>query len=554
MSLIINHNMMAMTAARNLGTHYAALSTSTQRLSSGLRINSAADDAAGLAVSESMKASIAGMSQGVRNAGDALSMLQTADGALSVVDEKLTRMKELAEQSATGTYTTAQRAIMDSEYQAMAAEIDRIANATDFNGVKLLNGSLTGLNSGSGMKIHFGTGNSSAEDYYYIKINDMRATTSTGLQVGGGATADIQQTGSAQGVSYASTVIAAGGFAYYYGVSEANMSGNTLAGIYQLTGASGTIGQLASQINLGTAAKIFGTFTSGVAEGHGTALFSIGGRVVTSISGTAGSARSTIGDGSFIFVSNTRLSTATNAVMASYILNAVNAAPADFWAVSTNGSGLMFIARNPGIVGNNLSATENNAAFTFAGVNNNTDTALSGGGQIWAVASVAADGSGKFGLTLTGNDRGTNFDVQVANPNGLVTQVTNVKGGDYVPANWVVQQDNSGSGGWDGADILTQSGAQLALGQIDRAINTKDTQRAALGATSNRLNNTITNLQIQGENLQAAQSRIADVDVATEMTSFTRNSILTQAATAMLAQANALPRLALQLLGGGGGV
>ena len=186
MSLYINHNMMAANAARNLSSIYSDLSTSVQRLSSGLRINSAADDAAGLAVRELMRADIAVINQGVRNASDAISMIQTAEGAMSVIDEKLIRMKELAEQAATGTYTTAQRLIMDSEYQAMAAEIDRIANATDFNGIKLLDGSLATQHDGSGLKVHFGTGNDSAEDYYFVSIGDMQATSVTGLQVGDG--------------------------------------------------------------------------------------------------------------------------------------------------------------------------------------------------------------------------------------------------------------------------------------------------------------------------------------------------------------------------------
>ena len=194
MSLVINHNLMAMNAARNLSTVYSALSTSTQRLSSGLRVNSAADDAAGLAIRELMRSDIAVLNQGIRNASDAISMIQTAEGAMSVIDEKLIRMKELAEQAATGTYTTAQREIMNSEYQAMAAEIDRIANATDFNGVKLLDGSLAEGHSGSGLKIHFGTGNSSAEDYYYIKIGDMRATESTGLRVGNSDDQEVWRT------------------------------------------------------------------------------------------------------------------------------------------------------------------------------------------------------------------------------------------------------------------------------------------------------------------------------------------------------------------------
>jgi flagellin-like hook-associated protein FlgL len=188
---------MAMYTARNLNNTYDRLSDSVQRLSSGLRINSAADDAAGLAIRELMRADIATMQQGIRNAADAISMIQTADGALSVIDEKLVRMKELAEQAATGTYTTLQREIINSEYQAMAAEIDRIAAATNFNGVKLLDGSITNQHGGQGLKIHFGVGNNPAEDYYFVNIGDVRATSQTGLRVGGDAKNDIWGQGAA---------------------------------------------------------------------------------------------------------------------------------------------------------------------------------------------------------------------------------------------------------------------------------------------------------------------------------------------------------------------
>ena len=305
MSLIINHNLMAMTAARNLSQAYGNLSTSVNRLSSGLRITTAADDAAGLAIRELMRADIASLNQGVRNANDAISMIQTADGALQVIDEKLIRMKELAEQAATGTYTSDQRLIIDSEYQQMASEITRIANATDFNGIYLLNGNLsasggvstwatghsgTGLQSTGPLKVHFGTANDSAEDYYYIAIGN---STASSLGVG------------------------------------------------------------------------------------------------------------------------------------------------------------------------------NSAATTS-----------------------------------------------------------------------------------DGYSISTQASAQKALDALNKAITSKDNIRANLGALQNRLENTITNLTVQAENLQAAESRISDVDVATEMTNFVRNQILTQSAVAMLSQANTLPQMALQLMQG----
>ena len=176
--LSINTNFMAANTANTLKTHYSRLATSVERLSSGLRVNSAADDAAGLAIRELMRADVATFHQGVRNANDAISMIQTADGALAVIDEKLIRMKELAEQAATGTYNSTQRLIIHSEFQQMAMEIERIAHATDFNGIKLLDGSLAGEHNGSGlnatgkMKIHFGTGNDSAEDYYYVEIGN----------------------------------------------------------------------------------------------------------------------------------------------------------------------------------------------------------------------------------------------------------------------------------------------------------------------------------------------------------------------------------------------
>lgn len=190
--MYISNNSMSSNVANTLTSHYGNLATSTQRLSTGLRVNSAADDAAGLAIRELMRSDVTALQQGIRNANDAISLLQTADGALSIIDEKLIRMKELAEQAATGTYDSTQRLMIESEYQQMASEITRIANATDFNGIHLLDGTLSSdthvgseLTSTGKMKIHFGTNNDSAEDYYYIQIG---STTASSLGVGNQAT------------------------------------------------------------------------------------------------------------------------------------------------------------------------------------------------------------------------------------------------------------------------------------------------------------------------------------------------------------------------------
>ena len=178
--LAIKNNIMAENAARHLGKSYDALAKSVERLSSGLRINSAKDDAAGLAVRELMRADIAVIKQGVRNTQDAISMLQTMEGAMATIDDALIRMKELAEQASTGSYSSAQRAIMDAEYQQMEAEIDRIATGTEFNSIKMLN-SASGTN-----VVHFGIDSSGNDSEVTVNSVDVQA-----LALFGSATAAI---------------------------------------------------------------------------------------------------------------------------------------------------------------------------------------------------------------------------------------------------------------------------------------------------------------------------------------------------------------------------
>jgi flagellin len=160
--LAIKNNIMADNAARHLGESYDALATSVERLSSGLRINTAKDDAAGLAVRELMRADIAVLEQGTRNAQDGISMMQTMEGAMQTIDDALVRMKQLAEQAATGSYSPAQRTIMNAEFQEMADEIERISGSGDFNGITMLNNSAT-------VSIHFGDTN----DYIDVQGADM---------------------------------------------------------------------------------------------------------------------------------------------------------------------------------------------------------------------------------------------------------------------------------------------------------------------------------------------------------------------------------------------
>jgi len=470
MSLVINHNMMAANSARHLSTIYSRLSRSTERLSSGLRINSAADDAAGLAIRELMRADIAVIQQGVRNASDAISMIQTAEGAMAVIDEKLTRMKELAEQAATGTYTTAQREIMDSEYQAMAAEIDRIATATDFNGVKLIDGSLSALHAGSGLKVHFGTANDSAEDYYYINTGDMRATVSTGLQVGGGATADKLM--ASQG--YASNGVAIGSdgafqFNYQFnftGLASTNSStfgASNTAGVYNVT-SNTTLTDLVNLINQGTAARTIMNLANDVSANFSGSMQIGGLRVAVALSGTA----STVSGYDIVYAASDISGTEWMSNLAAAV-NALADGDANVWALNVDDSNTIFMARDAGVAGNNIAVTE---TFTSAGLWVYSITAnasefidsgatfLRSGGLTWAVGSSTLSNS-TYHLTLEGNGSGAEYDLYVGQLTGVGTESALYND----VTDFTVLTEASGTGGWNGADILTQSAAQLALSQ-----------------------------------------------------------------------------------------
>jgi flagellin len=609
---------MAMNAARNLGIVYEKLSNSTARLASGLRVISAADDAAGLAVRELMRADIAVLNQGVRNASDAISLLQTAEGALGVIDEKLIRMKELAEQAATGTYTTVQREIMDSEYQAMAAEIDRIANATDFNGIKLLNGDLSSasLHDGSGLKVHFGTGNSSANDYYFIKIGDMRATPSTGLSVGTSTTtgvtgADVWYNENALAATSGSAVSSLNGylgFAYDYNADRSSGAAvssqlDNIYGIFEVNSATGGTGafdldDLVAAINQGTASRVqinfdFTTAANSVATTFNLTSAANAHIVVGNVkvglyaSGTAASGRGSAG-----LDSDTdeaiRAGAVLNSNFAKALTSAINSVTDGnvfaVWNRATSGAAIMVFAREVGAAGNSLAAWESLSgaaatdSFTFSGdagaisttsaVGGITEGTFYGGGENWVTAEAVADDNGRYHLQITGNATGLRHDIAFFAANSAGYGGGGIFGAsaatwlDSLPSydeaatgEWIQLVDASGSAGAStssdpGRNILTQSAAQLALSALATAIESKDKTRASLGSLQNRLDNTITQLSIQSENLQAAESRISDIDVAIEMTEFTKNMILAQAATAMLAQANGLAQLSLSLLGG----
>jgi flagellin len=574
-----------MKTARILGSVYDELSKSIERLSSGLRINSAADDAAGLAVREMMRADIAAGYQGIRNTADAVSLVQTADGALAIIDQKLIRMKQLAEQAATGTYSDVHRELINSEYQSMANEIDRIANSSVFNGVKLLDGTINQMNGGLGIRIHFGPGNTDNQDYYYIKTADTRATTATGLQIGGDAKNDIWSIGPYGDVpgkccrqniqSLTSAAVLKEGQAFAYGYNwDLQASGESdllnpkyLAGRYGIDSGA-TYQQVIDSVNAGTQSRIIvkvsGNISNNVASGHfnaiclGTEEMYYWGCAATAIVGKdpAMDVEKICG------VTGIGLACAIN-----------NNADSNYWAMVSSVGTTRYVAifRKDGGDNNNIivendkdGSAGNFDAISFldpvtGGMVSSFSAHLYMGGQHWGTLEAANVGNG-YALALLGRDTGDNRDLWIAGTaneqgNSAFTShlasagITNPYVNALLGGKFTEVQDAS-DGAWVGAHIRTQEAGQQSLEAISKAIERKDAIRANLGAIQNLLESTMDFLTIQVENLQAAESRISDVDVATEMTEFTKSNILAQAATSMLAQANSLSTLALTLIRG----
>jgi len=626
MSLVINHNMMAINTARLLGNNYASLATSTERLSSGLRINSAKDDPAGLAIREIMRSDISTLRQGIRNTADGISLLQTAEGAMAIIDEKLVRMKELAEQASTGTYTTVQREIINSEYQTMAAEIDRIANATNFNGIKLLDGSISQAHNGKGLKIHFGLGNNEAEDYYFVKIGDIRATSQSGLRVGGDAKNDIWGT-----VGNASSNNAAGccgggipalnkavsgwvtgdifSFGYNWDWNEnkdENLSkGRYISGAYQ-AGQSPTLEQLVNSVNKGSQARVRIDFAVNTNSSGNPANLTLGELVGSASNAESAAHRICLNNEVYYFGSAElagrgigsaktlhHLGANSSAVAAHALVSAINNNPnSEFWAkveedsykpgflsvyVFRKDGGESNVAACDDQLGNiETSATQKSNIQWYndeRDAGNESGVLFNNGGKYWGTLKAVPTGYGTFGVQLAGKDAGSERDLWILNvgagagydlntdpatgftglgfgarmSGAVLAGVNNIYGLDRSS---FVELQNADDGDWAGGHLRTQSHAQSALDAVQAAIEAKDKIRASLGAYQNRLENTMSNLEMYAENLQAAESRISDVDIATEMTNFVKNQVLVQAGVSMLSQANSLPQMALSLLNG----
>ncbi|MGI6727431.1 MAG: flagellin [Anaerovoracaceae bacterium] len=502
----INHNIAALNTYRQLTGNTAASSKSLEKLSSGLRINRAGDDAAGLAISEKMRGQIRGLDQASRNAQDSISMIQTAEGALAETHSILQRMRELAVQSANDTNTSNDRAEIQKEIDQLAIEVTRIANDTEFNTQKLVNGGI----SSSGLGENAFQIGANADQKLAINIGAMDAKTL-------GVSRDTLNGTGAGDISSATI---------------ATSSGDKLVKDASLTFQY-------AKVDVATAATITGTDAAVAitSDPNGTLNLKI--------------------DGAAISV------TLNKDVTAADVVAAINTAANT--ALET--TGIEYAKLNTGKLSITSNTTGSNSSVEILDTSTAqvlTDlklSATSSVGQDIGETITISNGTDDQVVTIT-DSTATNLSVTSGNYSGLTINMADTKtladldstndkvtvGIAAATAATFIDGVTTDAVTKAGIDVSSRTAANDAITTIEAAITTVSAERSKLGSYQNRLEHTINNLGTTSENLSASESRIRDVDMAQEMMEFTKNNILSQAAQAMLAQANQQPQSVLQLL------
>jgi flagellin len=505
MAISVNTNVTSMKTQGNLNKAQSATSTSMERLASGLRINSAKDDAAGLQISNRMTSQINGIGVAMRNANDGMSMAQTAEGAMQESTNILQRMRDLSLQSANGSNSTDDRAAMQTEISSLQEELTRIADTTSFGGQKLIDGSF-------GTK-DFQVG-ASANETISLEMKDVSSSAI------GRKYQSFDGTGTVTATATAGTEAAAGSLSMTVGdkasniALQADMSAedvqakiNSLDGISDVTVTGG-------EAVAATAATQATATMSAITVVDGETLdLDIGGESIT-LTGTADA-------------------TADAATFKTAIENA--ASTAGLTSVETNGS---YAFTGPA----------NGDQFTLG-----TDLAASNTSSTSVTFGAAAQAGDGTDITAFSVDTTNGAAAVAASKTDFSVDLTNAKLDDGVGAVSVGGADMTIAAGTTfksvaGIDLSSQDGAQDAISILDGAIATIDNQRAELGATQNRMDFTINNLSSIQNNVTDARSRIQDVDFASESAELSKQQILSQASSSMLAQANQLPQVALSLL------
>lgn len=502
MALTVNTNIASLNAQRNMGNVQGMLNKSLQRLSSGLRVNSAKDDAAGLAISNRMTSQIRGLDQAARNANDGISLAQTAEGAMQEVTNNLQRIRELAIQAANDTNTAEDRASLNAEVTQLVAEIERVATTTSFNGKMLLDGSFGTAT--------FQVGSQAGETISF----SMTSTKADSLGVGSGSS----YSSSVNGTEVQGTALAAGSVTINgYEVGAAADDGVSLEGQLSVHTAT-TLDSAASGIAVANAINAI-TGDTGV-----TATVN-----ATTVAGVAATGFATAIDAGAITINGVDIGAITAGASAvdrgSDVAAAINAVSNQTGVTATFNTTTGAVALTAADGRNITIETDGSAgaATVNAGLGGGLTTAAAASDTTRSTVSLSSVSSA--GITIGGA-----AEANAGLTAGLAT-ITMTAGA-----------------GVSSLDITTVGGASNALSIVDAALATVDSARGELGAIQNRFESTIANLQNVSENVSAARSRIVDADFAAETASLTKAQVMQQAGIAMLAQANQLPQAALSLL------
>jgi flagellin len=582
MPMYVNTNISSINAQRNLTKTNSSLGKSLERLSSGLRINRAGDDAAGLAISEKLRSQVRGLNQAIRNANDGVSLIQTAEGAFNTVTNIVQRLRQLSVQAASDTNTSADRGTLKKEADLLIEEITRIGNTTEFNTKTLLNGSFQ-----SG-KVHIGANNGQSISF---SLSDIRSTAlgrrtsvtgnltdgaSNGINAGitaGELTVNGTRVVTTTGDDGVSVLEITGGTVGVSGLASGSLVINSVnIGSVDAT-ASGTTASQATALAAAINAASITNITARVGSGDSIVFTAANGTDLKMQVATAGAASAT-GMTSDVFMASAAITTfngQSSALSKAAAINAVRSTTnVSAKALSTTVTGSGAIA----------STSVSNGAIYINGVN------------IGAVTVAASDGSGTLVAAINAQTSETGVTATVDNNSQIVLEATDGRNitvsGNKATMDSVgltesvtrstVQMDsveaitlagtNVGELGTDTAsatltattfqpdlthavstiDISTQTGADDAILILDAALEQLNNNRAEVGALQNRLEMAVGNLGTTSENFSASESRIRDADFAFETAQFTKNQILAQAGTNILAQANTTSQLALQLL------
>lgn len=553
MPQIINTNVSSLNAQRNLNKSQADLSVSLQRLSSGLRINSAKDDAAGLAIAERMTTQIRGLDQARRNANDGISLAQTAEGALQSSGDILQRIRELSVQSMNATNSTSDRTALNAEVQQLLQELQRIATSTEFNSQKLLDGSFTAatfqVGANANQTITATSGNFTTSAYGNYRLGGLAAYTQTGqgdMVKGSSEAAKMITIGASDASAITSgsiTVATAAGSkdipvttgqsaaAVAAAINDANLGVRASALTQFVLGANDTAGASATS---GTAfgqgmsysflmsTDVSGNNGTAPAAGYTTVAFTIGGTSTGSIAAAASDLNAAAQ--AFNDVSG----------KTGFVAKVVKTDQGHFGLMLTSetGSDLRLV--------NNSATGQNVIIETTKAIDGDTTTSgnIASNGTLSATPAATTWTAGA-GSWISGQlilDSQSSFSVK-ANTAANFMLAT---GSTYAGQIQAVEK----------LDISTVESSARALAIVDSALSSINSQRARYGALQSRFESAIANLQTSSENLSASRSRIRDADFAQETANLTRAQILQQAGVAMLSQANALPQQVLQLLQG----